>query len=366
MEKGKQLREQCDQFLKSITKEDKVALHFHGDADGVSSAVIVAKTIERLRGKKVDLVFYQEPYYVTDETIEKLKKNNITKYIVVDQSIDEKPEQVKKVEAFAKILILDHHAYQNDLTSEKTTFVHADKLNDMLPIRYPVAKLSFDLCKRVAKIDDLDWVSCFGLIGDVGYAYWKEFVDGALKKYHYEPMKDGPATEFGKITKLVTAAKCYHPEKILECFDIVYNAKKPDDVIYSSLKKYKAAINDEMQYWLNQRDQAEVYGDLIILEIRPKYQIFSPFTTVVSMEYYPKAATVVVISDTGGKMINVSARRQDGKLPVNELLKETTVIIGKGNGGGHPIAAGGQIPREAKKAFKEALIKLYQEKYAKR
>ncbi|MBI5391738.1 DHH family phosphoesterase [Candidatus Woesearchaeota archaeon] len=353
------LLQKFDAFMRSLTKEDKIAVHFHADADGVSSGVIVAKTIERLRGKKVDLVFYQEPYWVTDETIEKLQKNNITKYIIVDQSVDERPEQIKKVELFAKILILDHHSYKTDLNSEKTLFVHADKISSLLPVRYPVAKLSFDVCKRVKNIDDLDWVSCFGLIGDVGYNYWKEFVDDSLKKYGFQITNEGPSSAFGKITKLVTAAKCYKTEKVVECFEVIYAATTPKDVINSPLRKYQAAINEEIQYWLKQRHNAEVHGDLIIMEINPKYQIYSPFTTVLSMEYFPKSATVIVISDTGGKDLNISGRRQDGKFKVNELLKEAAKSVG-GNGGGHPIAAGGQIPKEKKKLFKEALIKLYE------
>ena len=60
---------QYENYLKSLKKEDKIALMYHADADGIASAVIMAKTIELLRGKPVDHPFSQgRAYAISDET----------------------------------------------------------------------------------------------------------------------------------------------------------------------------------------------------------------------------------------------------------------------------------------------------------
>jgi nanoRNase/pAp phosphatase (c-di-AMP/oligoRNAs hydrolase) len=51
----------------------------------------------------------------------------------------------------------------------------------------------------------------------------------------------------------------------------------------------------------------------------------------------------------------VSARRQDLKVKMNELLE---TALGKGSGGGHVPAAAGILPRKNLKVFKSNIIRL--------
>src|SRR3989338_4483631 len=125
-------------FIKEIKRTDKVAILFHSDADGATSAVIVAKTIERLRKKKIGLYFSQGlDYPLTEGTVKLLRQKNITKFIVVDQAVDVKPEMILAIEAFADVLILDHHTLSNDVNSKKTILFKAQMQDGCKNMYYP-------------------------------------------------------------------------------------------------------------------------------------------------------------------------------------------------------------------------------------
>ena len=91
--------------VNAITKDTKVAILHDTDADGLCSAIIVAKAVERMRGKPVDAVVYQahKNVGIQKDTIENLKKQKIDVLFTVDKPIDEEPESVKEASLFFKI-----------------------------------------------------------------------------------------------------------------------------------------------------------------------------------------------------------------------------------------------------------------------
>ena len=76
MEGKKELKERFRKFIDGLSKEDVVAVMHHTDSDGVCSGVIMAKLVERKRGKKIDLRVNQEAsdVAVLGKTIEKLRE----------------------------------------------------------------------------------------------------------------------------------------------------------------------------------------------------------------------------------------------------------------------------------------------------
>ena len=69
--------------------------------------------------------------------------------------------------------------------------------------------------------------------------------------------------------------------------------------------------------------------------------------------------------DSGGKVLRFSARRQDFKVKVNDLLEEAVEGIPGADAGGHIPAAAGSIPREKLAVFKENVIRILREKHKK-
>ncbi|MDD5148846.1 MAG: DHHA1 domain-containing protein, partial [Candidatus ainarchaeum sp.] len=73
----------------------------------------------------------------------------------------------------------------------------------------------------------------------------------------------------------------------------------------------------------------------------------------------------VILWEITGRNVRFSARRQDGKVKVNELLENAIEGIPDSNAGGHAPAAAGGVPKEFFEKFKEQLIRELEKIYKK-
>ncbi len=345
-------------FIRNITSRDKIAVIHHTDTDGICSGVIAAKAVERLRGRKIDLRLAAGPE-ITSAFISNLKKKKINKIIFVDISADQNADIIKKAGKFAEILIIDHHKLYNDLNSAKIILIKPQLIKSKLKgYQYPASKLSFDLFSKIADISDLDWIAAAGTIADAGYQSWKRFVDSVMKKYKVKIEKDIFETKFGKVSIFLNYA-CSVGKPGLG-FDILYKAEKYSDVLKSELTRYQKNIEKEINYYLKRhKSLAEFYPeiDLVFYEVSPKYNIKSSLINILSTKYYPNKTIIVAISN---KEIKLSARRQDGKVAVNDLLEKAVVGLKGASAGGHIPAAGGTVRKKDLDKFKQNIIKILQ------
>ena len=342
-------------YMKGITKEDKVALMFHTDADGVASGVIIAKTIEKLRGKKVDLAFCQgEDYNITDKTVKKLKDGKYTKFIVVDQAVDGVPDNVAKIAKFADVMIIDHHDL-GEIEIPNVLILKAFRMSDKAGPDYPAAKFCYDLCSKLIDVTSLDWLACVGLLGDYNYKNWKSFVDSVLKKYNirYDVLNN--------VSIMASNMRAYSYEKLNECFEVVYNAKDWNEVLNSKLKKYQAEVKKEMARLIKERDKTEDLGPVFVYLIKSKFKIHSPLSSILSFDYIKKKPLVVVADYSDGRLY-LSARFQDRTISMNKLLIYAVKDLKNSAGGGHVPSAGGLIMKKDYEEFKRRLVEFFQVK----
>ena len=275
---------------------------------------------------------------------------------------DSQEKLIKNIEEFADILIVDHHEFSIDLSSNKTTFINVFNTTEKKGAAYPASKFIYDLSFNLTNIENLDWVVSAGIIGDVGFNYWKDFINNTLKKYNERITDHGPDNIFGKITSLINASRICNPEGIQECYEIVYNAKSYNDVISDTkLLGYKIAVTEEINHWVDEFKKLKGDKGLFVYTIHPKLNINSTLSTILSMDYIPRDSTLVVIADNGEAIVSISARRQDSKSKMNELLQLAIKDIPNSNAGGHIPAAGGSIPKEYITKFKNNLIRVYNE-----
>jgi single-stranded DNA-specific DHH superfamily exonuclease len=351
------------EFIRNITAQDKIAVIYHTDTDGICSGVIAAKAVERLRGRKIDLRLNTEhsKVTITPSLIAKLKNKKINKVICVDTCVDQNPKTVKETEKFAEILILDHHKLYNDLNSAKIILIKPQLIKSKLKgYQYPASKLSFDLFSKTADISDLDWIAAVGTIADAGYQSWKRFVDSVMKKYKVKIEKDVFETKFGKAAAFLNYA-CSVGRPSMG-FDILYKAEKYSDVLKSELIRYQKNIEKEIDYYLkNHKKLAEFYPEagLVFYKIQPKYEIKSALINVLSAKYYPNKTVIVASAD---KNVKLSARRQDGKVAVNDLLEKAVIGLKGASAGGHIPAAGGTIRKKDLDKFKQNIIRILTKK----
>ncbi|MBU2476987.1 hypothetical protein KKG83_05955 [Candidatus Micrarchaeota archaeon] len=352
------MKEELKEFKKFIedNKEKRTAVLHHTDPDGVCSGIITAKALERITGKK-PLLFHQNPgeITVTENTVKELKEKQIQFLVSVDLSVDQNPEPIKEIEEFAKILVLDHHKTYNELNSTETLMIKSKDLTGVEGSKYPVSKLSFDLFSDLTDLKDLDWIACIGLLGDNAYSEWKDFVDGTIEKYGFE--KKIEENILFKIKKLIESIEVMDYSKMENLINVFLSAKKPEDLMKKDLLMELEGMEKEVAFWRMEFEQKkEVFpGELIYFELKPEHSIKSVLINRISQRY--KNKTIVLVQDFSEEHVYFSARRQDFKVKVNDLLEKAVEGIPEATAGGHIPAAAGRIPRKYLKQFKENLIK---------
>ena len=353
--------EKFRKFIDSISKDDIVAVLHHTDPDGVCSGVIMAKFVEKKRGKKIDLHINQKSNEIpiVDKTVEILRQNKVNKLIITDLCVDQAPENVKKIGEFAEILVLDHHKIYNDLNSEKTIFIKPQMVSEEKPGSYPASKFCFDLASNIAEMKDDDWIAAIGVIGDSAFNAWKDFLGEVFAKYNIEKKSEIFETELGMAASLISNAESYDSKNSAESFEIVYNASSPKDILNSSLQKYRGEVDSAIDYWIGHMDDfAEINDNLIFYLIRSKFDIKSGISTRLSLKYPGK--TIIIVQEIGDQIYGVSARRRDEKLAVNDLLEKATEGMEGASAGGHIPAAGAKFRGEDFAKFKKNLMELLQ------
>ncbi|MEK6817081.1 MAG: DHHA1 domain-containing protein [Nanoarchaeota archaeon] len=347
-----------DDFVSNLKETDRICIFFDPDPDGISAAVIANKAIERLRGRKADMVMYQEhgDLEIKEENIAKLKSNGINKIFIMDLAVDQYPEKVREVSEFAEICILDHHKVYNDLNSERIVHLKPQMFDSEEPSSYITAKMSYDLFMKHVDISDMDWLAAVGILGDAAWRRWKDFVSGVCRRYGIDFNKL-LESKIGNVMRLIASAPEFGFGVIAECFDVVSNAKSFEDVERSSLVKYRDIIGNEMYRLMKEfKRNAETHDDVIFFFMRSKYSVGSTLSTRMSFKQPDK--TVIVIQDAGEDFYRVSLRRQDFKVKVNDLVSEATKDLENASGGGHVPAAGGRIMKRDLERFKSNILRI--------
>lgn len=347
-------------FITSIKPSDRVAVIHHTDPDGVCSGVIISKVVEKVRGKKIDLRINQNhaAHRFLPETIQQLKRKKINKVITTDLATDEDPAAIKKVAKFADILIIDHHPVVHKIPLKNVVVIKSLLISNF-GIRYCAAKMCYDLGALVTDVSDIDWIAAVGSIGDIATGPWKRWLSSVFKKYKLKLKKELFDTKFGEIAKIISSAETVSPKNVKECYNTLYSAKSCKHVIKSRLSRFKKRIDKELNYYIkNIRKLASVNG-IIYYEIKPKYNVKSPLSTILGLKYYNKTVFVVDITKNP---VRISARSQKKSVKVNEALIKSIKGIKGAYGGGHEVSSAAIIPKKDYKKFKTRLFNILNKK----
>jgi single-stranded DNA-specific DHH superfamily exonuclease len=350
--------EKFDKFVKNLKEEDKIALFFDPDPDGISAGVLLTKSLKKIRGKGVDLVLFQNhgELEISDVNIGKLVEKEINKVFMVDLAADQYPEKIEKIALFAELCIIDHHKVYQDMNSDKILHIKPQMLGDENPSSYVTAKMVYDLFSRHIDLSDFDWLAAIGIIGDAAWKRWRSFVDKVCEKNGLDKNKV-LESKIGHTMRAIASAPEFGFDVIQECFDVVNDAKTMDDIENSSLIRYRKIIGDALYMAVKDyRINAKRLDDLIFYQFECKYSIGSTLSTRVSFKEPDK--TVIVIQDAGEEFYRISLRRQDGKVKVNDLVRDALEGLDGANGGGHAPAAGGRVLKKDLEIFKERVLKI--------
>ena len=360
---------QFGEFVHGLKKTDHIALLFDSDPDGMCSAVIASKAIEQLTGKRPEMRIpgmYGMDFF-GDRVRAEFRKLGINKLMVFDLSVDSDPIVSTTLPLLERqldsIALFDHHPVGADLSSDKTLVVKSQFVSSIDPAKYCTSKLVFDSFSPYTDVSDSDWVAGAGILADVGYPQWTEFVDGVCKKYNLNNVRTDRSygSDLGKVVSLIMDTFTVEPKNALKLFEQIYAAKKPQDLYNSEFMEYRALIEAETQYWLDQFDQkAERFPNkgLTFFEISPKFKIKSFIANRISFQL-PQDQTVIIIQNTHSGIVSFSARRQDGKKNLNHIVQKAVEGIPTATAGGHVQASAGMVPEKDWPLVKQRLIALF-------
>lgn len=358
--KNPSLLARSDQFFKSIKPSDNIALLHDTDPDGTTSGKIIVESLKQLgHSVKLFLINERKEHFISDEKINLLQQHNINILITTDKTVDSGPDQIKKIEQFASLVVFDHHIIEHDISSEKTIFLKPQLIFDGIPPdRYCSAKFSYDLLSRITNLAHLDWICAIGIIGDMAYPAWPEFMNKVYKKYNIRPQPNPIDTPLGTVTQLISFAESLNEAE--HCFNLILKSNSLEQAT-ANLQQYNIVKQELEHYITSAKQNVETYNDsqLIIYEIKSKYKIKSILSTALSQRLYPNQ-TLIIVQQVNDEM-TISARRQDCKKNMNKLLKLALGNL-KGNAGGHAPASGASVGIKDYPEFKKRLIEHEQNK----
>jgi single-stranded DNA-specific DHH superfamily exonuclease len=361
--------EKAAEFIKSCS--EKTALVYDIDGDSIGSAVILSKTIERLFGYIPQAFIISHELFAFDKGIfKKVNDKKIKNIIIVDIAIDEEPKYILEIAKKSKILVIDHHQVRNNLNKfdnilYMNPFFWKSKIE---PFKYCTSKLTYDICSRITSIDDLDWLAGLGIINDYCGEEWKEFLDKIYSKYSVLKKGSEPYSfdsNFGLIDHIITSGYYHSGNKGGKiAYEACLEASSPLDILYAKTSKARLLkmFYDEVQEEINRvvdnwRDYAEIYEDkkLVFLELKTKFAVKSPISTILGIR---NPNYTFIILRRKGNFINISFRREDGKVDCGKLAMSATKNLENAGGGGHAPAAGASIMAKDLEKFKEKILKL--------
>ncbi|MBN2067055.1 MAG: DHH family phosphoesterase [Candidatus Diapherotrites archaeon] len=358
-----QLEQRFKEFCKGLTPKDRVGIIHHSDADGFSSALIAGKAIERLSGKKP--VFAQHYEYGNTKqgrsAVKSMKKERANKLVIVDIGIDSTPQGVGEFCPFEQCLVIDHHRMVKEINSEKIVFLKAEFFSGKEPSSYVAAKFAFDLFGRVTDVSDLDWLACIGIIGDMSLGKWQDFVKKTIEK------RDASIQWLNSFVELIAAVEVLAESRMNELFWLFYNAKKPERILESDFSKYLKEFREERDSLIRAfEEKAEHFPEigLWLYSMKAKHENIKSYVINYLSEMYP-GETLIVLQYMGNGRIRFSARRQDGKVKVNELLVQAVKGIPESTAGGHGPAAAGSIGKQFESQFRKKVMEILRKKYGK-
>ena len=322
-----------------IKDSKKICLVFHIDADGICSAYIIAKVIERIKGE-LPCLYALSSTYVNKNLRAKLKDYDLV--IFTDLAVDSHPEAIREIAETSKVIIFDHHELTHNLNGPNVKHISTKMETKRY---YPCSYQVYNYFNKEMDLSDMDWIAAVGLIGDTGAKLYKNFVESTLKKYGMKKCKDPNYfdTELGEMAIIIGAARVYNKTKgALKALKILLECESPKEFWEKTelLQKWRNKIQPYLDKNIKEFEkEAEKCKDVLIKRIKdPKYNIGSPLSSILS-ERYPNKTIILVVDK--GNIAKVHARSKVRNLV--ELLSKATSGLKNVSCGGHKQAAGASI-----------------------
>jgi single-stranded DNA-specific DHH superfamily exonuclease len=151
------------------------------------------------------------------------------------------------------------------------------------------------------------------------------------------------------ITNIVTNFLIYFNENPSKAFKILQKISSLEEI--SKLKKYSEPVENEIKKFVEEfQTKKEKLGDIDFYYINPHFSIKGAIVGILSQQ---KTRDVFIFASPKDKHITLSARTNDRKKNVIDIIQAGISNLKFGNAGGHPAAAGGIIFAKDLEKFKQ-------------
>ncbi|MEM2874073.1 MAG: DHHA1 domain-containing protein [Candidatus Nanoarchaeia archaeon] len=344
-------------FIKESSPKETIVVYHGGCGDGIAAAAILLKVFLKL--------FHEAPRakFASPSVITKLAlhQKNI---IFVDLAVDQERKYLLELKKKSKILIIDHHQLTNNMNKEGILHIHPDLFSKIPSVRYPGAKLVFDICSRIAKIDDLDWIAAVGMVHDISAEYWKTFIDKVFAKYPELGKKTYTYEDkIGQLASIITAGQELKNGNEL-ALKVLLEAERPSDILETRIPEAEDLLEadkarmEELNYFVDNWEKLASYDrklKLVIYDVDLKHKISSALSTTLAKKY--PDLLFIIMNQESPSVLKINFRQSLEKIDCSWLAKVSTEFFG-GSGGGHKPAAGGRIHPKYKEQFKTKVKEL--------
>lgn len=343
--------------LNSAASKEKVLIVPDKDADGLSSGVILYRTLTTL-GLDPDLIdvhLHQRGANIHHEVERQAMAAKDPSYVVVlDQGSIAAPPIVDKPKT--KTLIIDHHL--------------SDSFpKDSIPVSAchypPVATsslLTYEICKPLHSDlpDSLAYLACIGTHGDLGNTLkWNPpFPDmSATFKQHTKK-------SINEAVSLLNAPRRTARYDVITAWTALLASTQPSDLVSNGrLQSARAEINEEVEANTHTPPRFSADGRIAVLKINSRAQVHPVIATRWAGYLNSKKLEIVMVANYGylDDMVNFScriartARNRDPPVNIIESLKAAAALstdglrerMGESFARGHKEASGGIVPTQA-------------------
>jgi len=334
-------------FIRSIKEKDRILIVCDDDVDGLCSAIVLKKTLERMGIKRIKTS--QTSIYKITKTNFNLRK--FSKIIVMDLGIYSLQKDLKELLG-RNFLLIDHHPITQKIKSKNVIVINPRENNP--EIYQPTSYITYKLCSRLTKIKDMEWVAVLGTLGDYGFDDCKDLI----KKYiHIKKKNEIWKTKFGKVAVILSVGiSNFGPTFI---FDIIKKSKNLSEIFRNKklrkvYKKHSKFFGSEKKrFWKN----VEIFKDIkLIISTTPENEklIDKSVVSAISSEHLD---TIIILIQKVDDVYRANVRYHGGDINLGELLSYSAW----GEGGGHRQAAGALIPLNKLSEFKKRFVKRIEE-----
>jgi single-stranded DNA-specific DHH superfamily exonuclease len=334
--------ERALEFLKAIKSTDGVIVVFHNDVDGVCSCALLNKYLHHI-GVKPYII--SQPMPPDKNLLRRIQSGVPNKIIFLDLAMDQQLPMLMKIRGIADILIIDHHFLAKNVNSQSVTHYNPRFKNPK--IYQSASYLLYKMCSKLFDIKDSIWIAAIGIIGDYDTSRSEDVLKEAEKNYDIKL--------FNRIAAMIESVRATKAMSCEQIVNLILSVKEPEQMLTGEfIDSYQKIENEIMATMQDIEKNSERIGNLLIYNIKSKYNIRSTVATSLSERYKDR---FIVIYEKIGNKINVAGRDQSRKWNCDRTLKAAVRGL-KASAGGHEAAGGATLDAKDWDKFKSALIKI--------